>query len=120
MTEKDFCKLDLKFTEIRDLVREIKRKAGTNRLELMMIDAAIDYCMELIEDFEIEEVDWSSVPVDAKVRVRNSLDEKWLPRHFSRVDKDGNLYAFLEGCTSYTVLPKGSDMVWPYMELVEE
>lgn len=70
------------------------------------------------------EVDWSKVPVDTLVQVRNDENGEWLLRYFNRFDekpfgyRDGHNYAvFADGATSVT----GSGYIehWNYCELVE-
>lgn len=39
-----------------------------------------------------QEIDWSKVPMDTEVEVRNSTDEIWLPRHFCCYLPVGNGY----------------------------
>lgn len=46
--------------------------------------------------------DWSKVKVDAKISVRQKTSDIWLKRHFAEY-KDGNIYAWDDGMTSYTV-----------------
>ena len=71
------------------------------------------------------EVDWSKVPVDTLVRVRNSKDDKWLLRYFHLYCEDAvalkynrKYKTFDRGATSKTcVYPYES---WRYCELVED
>lgn len=64
-------------------------------------------------------VDWSKVPVDAKIFVRDPEDEPWKRRHFARY-KNNVIYAWNDGSTSYTA--DGCDDVtgWKYAKLAEE
>ena len=48
-----------------------------------------------------KEIDWSKVPVDTKIWVKNSHDPIWIPRHFAEY-KHGKVYAWLKGKTSFT------------------
>lgn len=52
-------------------------------------------------DFK-EIVDWSKVPVDTKILVRNYKENKWKKRHFAKYE-DGKIYAWYNGYTSFTV-----------------
>lgn len=67
------------------------------------------------------EVDWSKVPVDTLVRVRDAEDEKWLLRYFKGIS-DKHLRrryeAWESGATSKTA--KGKYLCWNYCELVED
>ena len=69
----------------------------------------------LMEDYEEPEVDWSKVEVDTPILVKNSEDEEWRKRHFAKY-KNGNVYAWSDGLTSWTAYDK---MVWKYAKLAE-
>lgn len=65
------------------------------------------------------EVDWSKVPVDTLVRVRNDEDSPWVLQYFKEFDEERN-YKFLawsNGRTSKTA--GGMRTGWKYCELVE-
>lgn len=75
----------------------------------------------LDEEYEESEVDWSKVPVDTLVRVRDGEDEKWLLRHFKGINKNHlrrRYEAWESGATSKTA--NGKYLCWNYCELVEE
>lgn len=67
------------------------------------------------------EVDWSKVPVDTLVRVRDGEDEEWLLRYFKGIN-DIHLRrryeAWESGATSKTA--NGEYLCWNYCELVED
>lgn len=60
-------------------------------------------------------IDWSKVPVDTPILVRDSQDEEWHRRHFAKFE-DGIVYAWDDGRTSCSSL---SDEVvdWKYAKL---
>lgn len=67
------------------------------------------------------EVDWSKVPVDTLVRVREFEDEEWLLRYFKGInDKHlrSRYEAWESGATSKTA--NGEYLCWNYCELVED
>lgn len=67
------------------------------------------------------EVDWSKVPVDTLVRVRNRKENEWIMRYFKRFDENRTSHKFLvwaDGKTSKTVDGYGMEL-WKYCELVE-
>ena len=68
-----------------------------------------------MEEYEEPEVDWSKVKVDTPILVKNSEDEEWHKRHFAKY-KNGNVYAWSDGLTSWTAYDK---MVWKYTKLAE-
>lgn len=64
-------------------------------------------------------VDWSKVPVDTKVFVRDSDSESWYPRYFARF-KGGKIFTWTNGVTSFSA--KGLDDVtwWNQGKLAED
>lgn len=67
------------------------------------------------------EVDWSKVPVDTLVRVRNRKENEWVMRYFKGIDEKRAPYKFqvwTDGKTSKTVGGSGME-TWKYCELVE-
>lgn len=75
----------------------------------------------LDEEYIEPEVDWSNVPVDTLVRVRDGEDEEWLLRYFKGIN-DIHLRrryeAWASGATSVTA--EGDTEQWKYCELVED
>lgn len=63
-----------------------------------------------------EEVDWTKVPVDTKVLVRDFKEGKWCKRYFAEY-KDGRFYTFNDGGTSWSVSGKTP---WREYKLAEE
>lgn len=49
-----------------------------------------------------EDVDWSKVPVDTPILVKDYEDDGWLKRYFAGIDDDGNVTTFDGGATSWT------------------
>lgn len=74
------------------------------------------------EEYKEPEVDWSNVPVDTLVRVRDSKDEEGILQYFKGINGSHPLCKFLTwagGATSKTSI--GGDYVaWRYCELVED
>ena len=71
----------------------------------------------LDEEYQEPEVDWSKVAVDTPILV--SMNEEdwryWSRRHFAEY-RDGTVYAFKDGATSWTTNLKTE---WPYAKLAE-
>lgn len=63
-------------------------------------------------------VDWSKVPVDAKIYVRANEEDDWQKRHFSK-HLNGRVYAFFDGKTSFSVTHGNDDHSWNYAKLAE-
>lgn len=61
------------------------------------------------------EVDWNKVEVDTPILVRQGENGKWLERHFAKYE-NGNVYAWVDGQTSWT----GDGVTeWKYAKLAE-
>ena len=71
--------------------------------------------MWLLEDYEEPETDWSKIEVDTPVLVKDKENEEWKKRHFAKY-KNGNVYAWSNGLTSWTAYDK---VVWKYAKLAE-
>lgn len=89
---------------------KIKRK-GASEYDIMRV---LDCDNNVI--WKREEVDWSKIPVDTKVLVRDSKDGEWRKRYFSEY-KDGRFYTFDMGGTSWSASNKTS---WRECKLAEE
>lgn len=63
-----------------------------------------------------EKVDWTKVPVDTKILVRDYNKEPWKRRYFARFE-DGKVYAWNNGATSYS---EKRMTVWAQAKLFEE
>lgn len=75
----------------------------------------------LDEEYEEPEVDWSNVPVDTLVRVREREDQEWILRYFKGINEDSLRHryeAWESGATSKTANRKY--LCWKYCELAEE
>lgn len=77
------------------------------------------YYVSEIASLEFKEViDWSKVPVDTKVLV-SSDGKDWYRRHFAEY-KDGKVYCFDSGATSFSVDRDSYISAWEYVKLYEE
>lgn len=86
---------------------------------------AIDcHCCNTILDlflYEEYEVDWSKVPVDTLVRVRDLESEEWILKYFKGIDEEAPESRFMawdDGATSVTAY--GNYTHWTFCELAEE
>ena len=74
--------------------------------------------MWLLEEYEEPkepETDWSKVPVDTPILVRQGKNGKWQERHFAKCENE-TIYAWVDGQTSWT----GPDTIkWKYAKLAE-
>ncbi len=67
---------------------------------------------------ELGIVDWSNVKVDTPIYVRAYEDNTWEKRHFAFF-KDGKVYAWLSGVTSWSANDDEDVMSWNYTKLAE-
>ena len=68
----------------------------------------------LEEEYQEQVVDWSKVDVDTPILVSTS-GQDWIHRHFAEY-RDGRVYAFDDGATSWTSNEK---IAWLYAKLAE-
>lgn len=86
----------------------------------VLLQLWLDEECEEYEEPSKPEVDWSKIPVDTLVRVRDYEDEKWYLRYFKGID-DSSLYRFVtweSGTTSVTANDATEN--WNHCELVED
>ena len=66
------------------------------------------------------EVDWSKVPIDTLVRVRDHEDKEWRLRYFKGIDNRHTDRFLVWGCGATSVTAEGHYTYWKYCELVED
>ena len=76
------------------------------------------WLMEEYEEPKEPEVDWSKVAVDTPILVRRSDNEEWAKRYFAGYG-DGYIYAWSDGCTSWTAYNNSDVTEWEYAKLAE-
>lgn len=77
---------------------------------------SFNYMSKIAElDFE-EVIDWSKVPVDTKVLVKNFNCNLWHRRYFSKFE-NGKVHAFDNGGDSWS---NEGETAWEYAKLYEE
>ena len=78
------------------------------------------YCLsEIMKGNYIEVVDWSKIPIDTKILVRDSEDSTWKKRMFCKY-KDGRFYAWCDRRCSFTAYNEDDYTEWKYVKLYEE
>lgn len=63
-------------------------------------------------------VDWSKVAVDTPILVRDSGEEAWRKRHFSKYE-NGIVYSWIAGSTSWSVSASSNIVGWKFAKLAE-
>ena len=85
--------------------------------KLMLTEACFSSQIVRME-FE-ETIDWSKVPVDTPIWVRDDEDVDWLPRHFAKYE-NGKILVWDNGKTSFTVSSEYESFPWKYAKLYQE
>ena len=77
------------------------------------------YCIDIAKKLNI--IDWSTVKVDTKIRVRDYTDYPWKNRYFALYE-NGKVYAYDSGKTSWSAETSAvPDLVpWNFAEVVDE
>lgn len=70
--------------------------------------------LDIAEELGI--VDWSKIEVDTPIFVRNSIAEVWKCRYFAEY-KDGKVYTWRDGKTSWSNVVSDRPVAWGYAEL---
>lgn len=83
------------------------------------------YCEKRVKEWSEKEyveppvVDWSKVPVDTKVYVRDSDSEPWKPRYFAKFE-DGKIFTWTNGATSFSMNGVCDSSWWNQGKLAED
>lgn len=72
----------------------------------------------LFQECEEPEVDWSKVKVNTPILVRDFEKAAWERRYFAGF-KDGEVYAWNGGLTSWTADDEKNVCIWKYAKLAE-
>lgn len=89
----------------------------SDTLSMLIADAMKEYNYITIVD-HINIVDWSTVKVDTPVLVKDYEDNAWTKRHFAFY-KDGKVYTWDSGVTSWSKDSTDSTSWWTYAKLSE-
>lgn len=72
--------------------------------------------LELVMDYEIP-VDWTKVPVDTPIYVRDYEEENWYPRHFAKFENE-KVFTWMDGSTSFSAENDSDKMIsWRFAKL---
>lgn len=79
-----------------------------------------DYCADeklqwANEEYKEPGIDWSKVPVDTKILVKDNFENDWLPRYFAKY-YNGIVYAWVDGKTSFSAEDE-EIMYWNHVKL---
>lgn len=87
--------------------------SGCHALELLYPEKAI----EIVMNYE-PKIDWTKVPIDTKVLVKDHKEGDWLKRHFAKYE-DGKIYTYKNGQSSFTTITDETTP-WNYGKLYKE
>ena len=73
----------------------------------------------LMEEYKEPETDWNKVEIDTPILVRRSDNEEWNKRYFAGYGNNGCIYAWSNGCTSWTAYNNSDVTEWEYAKLAE-
>lgn len=105
---------------------EVFRMFGTNwenycgAIDCHCCNTILDLWLD--EEYKEPEVDWTKVPVDTLVRVRDREEQEWILMYFKGISDYDRAHRFMtwcDGATSKTACG-GEYMMWKYCELVED
>ena len=64
-------------------------------------------------------VDWSKVPVDTPILVKDDYDDKWEKAYFAK-HEDEMIYAWNDGRTSFSARNKDDAVIWDCAKLADK
>ena len=107
--------------------KEVNKLTACNKIncsECAFCSSSTTNCLDKIKEWcESEyvepEVDWSKVPVDTPVLVRDSTPYTWKRRYFAYY-KDGIVHTYSDGATSWSVNKNSVNPGWNYAKLANE
>lgn len=78
------------------------------------------FAMWLVSEYKdsAENVDWSKVPVDTPVLIRDGEDQPWRRRYFAKYE-NGKIYAFAFGRNSWSANGRMDTTPWKYAKLAD-
>lgn len=90
------------------------------------LDVDCTYCrmlmsiwlMDEYKEPEGSEVDWSKVPVNTKIYVRDKEEDRWVKRYFAKYE-NGRVFAWIDGYTSWGC-QEYETISWEYAKLAED
>ena len=95
-----------------------------NCSECAFCSSSTTNCLDKIKkwsesEYKEPEVDWSKVPVDTPVLVRDIDSKAWYNRYFAYYE-DGIVYTYSDGATSWSANKAFNCVRWNYAKLANE
>ena len=108
--------------------KEVNKLTACNKIncsECAFCSSSTTNCLDKIKEwceseYKEPEVDWSKVPVDTPVLVRDSTPYTWKRRYFAYYE-DGKVYVYSNGATSWSSNKSRYNIaLWQYAKLANE
>lgn len=77
------------------------------------------WLMEEYKEPEETKIDWENVPVDTPILVKHHKGDTWDRRYYAGITSNKEIYAWNDGCTSFTVDGDDDMTHWQYARLWE-
>lgn len=100
------------------LPRVLKSSNCLGNNDLQCSSCHMKQMLWLLEEYEEPETDWSKVKVDTPILVRDNENTAWVRRHFANYE-NGNVWAWRDSRTSWTVSDEDDMTWWRYAKLAE-
>lgn len=100
------------------LPRVLKSSNCLGNNDLQCSSCHMKQMLWLLEEYEEPETDWSEVKVDTPILVRDNENTAWIRRHFAKYE-NGNIWAWRDSRTSWTVSDEDDMTWWKYAKLAE-
>jgi hypothetical protein len=97
-------------------VNTCKKVIGVTSIKNVLPKIKCNECISIAEELGI--IDWDKVPVDTPILVKQSGGDDWEKRHFAFY-KNGKVYSWLSGTTSWTTENNDYVFSWRYAKLAE-
>lgn len=115
---KDGKLLNCRFAKCSDCKEILMAQLNISKEEYYKESCRKNILKWLLSEYKEPEIDWSKVEVDTPILVRNTEKEEWQKRHFARF-KNGKVYAWKYGATSWTANNEYAVSFWKYAKLAE-
>ena len=97
-------------------VSSCKKAIGASAFKNILPKLKCNECISIAEELGI--VDWSKVAVDTPILVRDIKEQEWGKRYFAFF-KDGKVYAWIGGATSWSADGDKDVLKWECAKLAE-
>lgn len=115
---KDGKLLNCRFAKCSDCKEILMAQLNISKEEYYKESCRKNILKWLLSEYKEPEIDWSKVEVDTPILVRESEQNPWLKRYFAKF-KDGKVYAWDSGKTSWSIEDKTGMLCWKYAKLAE-